>query len=165
MAGDWYTFGVALFAAIGTFLFGFDTGIATTTIAHESWIKYMGEPSKGLTGAVVSVYIAGEAGGALTQTFIGDRLGRIRFMQMMCVVVTIGTTIQTAAVNMGMFLGGRVIAGYAVGGMVATVPIYLSEISAPHQRGLIGGISGCGISFGTMVSNWVGMACGYASSG
>jgi hypothetical protein len=26
MAGDWYTFGVALFAAIGTFLFGFDTG-------------------------------------------------------------------------------------------------------------------------------------------
>jgi hypothetical protein len=26
-----YTFGIALFAAIGTFLFGFDTGIATTS--------------------------------------------------------------------------------------------------------------------------------------
>jgi hypothetical protein len=32
-----FTFGVAIFAAIGTFFFGFDTGIATTTIAHESW--------------------------------------------------------------------------------------------------------------------------------
>ena len=43
----------------------------------------MGHPSNALTGAVVAVYIAGEAGGALTQTVIGDRLGRIRFMQMM----------------------------------------------------------------------------------
>lgn len=49
--------------------------------------------------------------------------------------------------------------------MVATVPIYLSEISAPATRGLIGGISGCGISFGTMMSNWVGFACGYAPYG
>ncbi len=78
-----YTVGVALFAAIGTFLFGFDTGIATTTIAHKSWVEYMHEPSKGLTGSVVAIYIAGEACGALFQTAIGDKLGRIRFMQFM----------------------------------------------------------------------------------
>lgn len=125
----------------------------------------MGHPSNGLTGAVVAVYIAGEAVGALGQTFIGDRLGRIRFMQLLCVIVTVGTAIQTASVNIGMFLAGRAIAGMAVGGMVATVPIYLSEISPPHQRGLIGGISGCGISFGTMMSNWVGFACSFAPYG
>lgn len=160
-----YTLGIALFAAIGTFLFGFDTGIATTTIAHQSWVDYMHHPSKGLTGAVVAVYIAGEAVGALVQTAIGDQLGRIRFMQAMCVIVTIGTTIQTASVSLGMFLGGRAIAGIAVGGMVSTVPIYLSEISAPDQRGLIGGISGVGISLGTMVSNWVGFGCSYIGYG
>ncbi|KAI2606727.1 putative MFS monosaccharide transporter [Hypoxylon sp. NC1633] len=164
MAG-WYTIGIALFAAIGTFLFGFDTGIATTTIAHQSWIDYMQNPSNGLTGAVVAVYIAGEAVGAIGQTFIGDKLGRIRFMQLLCIIVTIGTVIQTASISIGMFLAGRVIAGIAVGGMVATVPIYLSEISAPEQRGLIGGISGCGISFGTMMSNWVGAACSAAPYG
>lgn len=49
--------------------------------------------------------------------------------------------------------------------MVATVPIYLSEISPPQHRGLIGGISGCGISFGTMMSNWVGFAGSYAPYG
>lgn len=49
--------------------------------------------------------------------------------------------------------------------MVSTVPIYLSEISDPNIRGLIGGISGCGISFGTMASNWVGYACSYAPYG
>lgn len=94
----------------------------------------MGNPSNGLTGAVifnpsgkevpsnckqvVAVYIAGEALGALTQTFIGDKLGRIKFMQMMCIIVTIGTVIQTASVNIGMFLAGRVLAGYAVGQVI-----------------------------------------------
>lgn len=64
---------------------------------------------------MVSVYIAGEAVGALTQTAIADRLGRLRFMQVMCVVVTAGTVIQTASVSIGMFLAGRALAGLAVG--------------------------------------------------
>ena len=121
MAVGWYTFCVALFAAIGTFLFGFDTGIATTTIAHDSWINYMNHPSDALTGAVVAVYIAGEAGGAFFQTVVGDRLGRIRYMQLNCIIVTIGTTIQTASINIGMFLAGRVIAGFAVGGKIIAI--------------------------------------------
>lgn len=63
----------------------------------------------------------------------GDKLGRLRyvaqelyfgstgakfvyrFMQIMCVVVTIGAILQTAAVNFGMFLAGRILAGIAVG--------------------------------------------------
>lgn len=68
-----------------------------------------------LSVQVVAVYIAGEAVGALLQTAVADKLGRIRFMQMMCVIVTIGTVIQTASVNIGMFLAGRALAGMAVG--------------------------------------------------
>ncbi|KAH7121998.1 general substrate transporter [Dactylonectria estremocensis] len=101
----------------------------------KCWIDYMDHSSKGLTGA----------------TFIGDYLGRSRFMQLICVIFTIGTVIQTACVNIGMFLAGRVIAGIAVG-----------EIAAPHSRGLIGSISGCGVSLGTMISNLIGLACRYA---
>jgi len=36
-------------------------------------------------------------------------------MQIMCVIVKIGTTIQTAAANYGMFVAGRFLAGFAVG--------------------------------------------------
>ena len=36
-------------------------------------------------------------------------------MQLMCIIVTIGTAVQTASVNFGMFLAGRVLAGFAVG--------------------------------------------------
>lgn len=67
------------------------------------------------TTQVVAVYIAGEAVGALAQTAIGDKLGRVRFMELMCIVVTIGTVVQTASVNIGMFLAGRALAGFAVG--------------------------------------------------
>jgi MFS family permease len=134
---------------------------------------------------VGSIYIAGEAGGAMLQILIADRLGRIRFMQLACVIVTIGCAIQTASVNLGMFLAGRVISGVAVGSVLAlpaqnklyhvltttiralsgTVPIYLAEISAPQIRGFIGGLSGVGLSMGTMLSSWVGFACGYAPYG
>ncbi len=72
-----------------------------------------------LTGLqVVSVYIAGEAVGATTQILIAYRLGRIRFMQLMFIVVTIGCAIQTGSVNMGMFLAGRGISGCAVGSVL-----------------------------------------------
>lgn len=36
-------------------------------------------------------------------------------MMVMCVIVTVGTVIQTASINIGMFLAGRVLAGVAVG--------------------------------------------------
>lgn len=125
----------------------------------------MGHPGTGLTGAVVSVFIAGEAVGSITQFILGDRLGRLGFLKFLCVMVTIGAAIQTGAVNMGMFLAGRAIAGVGIGGLVASVPLYLVEISAPSYRGFIGSISGCGMTFGIMVSNWVGFACAHAPYG
>ncbi|GAD96502.1 hypothetical protein TRV_07644 [Paecilomyces variotii No. 5] len=180
-----YAIAIAAFASLGTFLYGFDTGIATTStmslvndtgyfrrgrtnmvhgaaIAHQSWINYMKNPSDGLTGAVVAIYIAGEAIGAILQIFIADQLGRIRFMQLCCILVTIGCAIQSGSVNVGMFLAGRAIAGIAVGALSGTVPIYLSEISPPKARGMIGGFSGVGLSLGTMIANWVGFSCGFA---
>jgi len=39
---------------------------------------------------------------------------------MMCIIVTIATVIQTASINIGMFLAGRAFAGYAVGYGIAT---------------------------------------------
>lgn len=160
-----YVAAVACFAAIGTLLYGYDTGIATTTIAHSSWVTYMGHPNAGLTGAVTSVYIGAEAIGTIMQILLADRLGRLRFIQLLCIIVTIGSIIQTAAVSFGMFLAGRAIAGLAVGAMVSTVPVYLTEISPPAYRGLVTGLTGLGICFGTMLANWIGFACGYAPDG
>ncbi|KAG7444779.1 general substrate transporter [Guyanagaster necrorhizus] len=157
-----YVIILAVFAGLGSFLFGYDTGIITTSTAHQSFKTYMGKPNAAATGAIVSTYIAGEAIGAISQSLFGDTLGRKRFMQLMCIVATIGTVIQTAAQNYPMFLVGRILTGVAVGGLIGTVPIYNSEISPPANRGLIGGLSGYMIGVGGFIANWVGFACGYA---
>ena len=49
------------------------------------------------------------------QVFLADKLGRVRFMQLQCIIVTVGCAIQTGAVHVGMFLAGRILAGIAVG--------------------------------------------------
>ncbi|KAK6442372.1 hypothetical protein LTR95_001388 [Oleoguttula sp. CCFEE 5521] len=165
MFEDRFALIVGITASIGTFLYGFDTGIATTTIAHPSWRAFMGNRSNGITGAVVSTYIAGEAIGACIQILIADRLGRKRFMQLCCILVTIGCVVQTAAQNIPMFLVGRILAGIAVGAISGTVSVYLSEISSTKTRGFIGGLGGVGLSSGTMTANWIGYACGYAPYG
>ncbi|KAK0432260.1 general substrate transporter [Armillaria borealis] len=81
----------------------------------------MGNPNAAATGAILS--------GAITQSLFGDFLGRRRYMQLLCMVVTVGTIIQTSAQNYAMFLVGRILTGVAVGGLVGTVPIYNSEIA------------------------------------
>lgn len=149
-------------------------------IAHLSFVEYMDNPSNAIIGSVrfldaypstfltvqvVATYIAGEAVGAIMQILIADKLGRLRFMQLQCIIVSLGCAIQTGAFNVGMFLGGRIIAGIAVGALSGTVPVYLSEISPPKIRGLIGGLNGVGLAFGTMTSNWVGFAGGFAPYG
>ncbi|KAJ7489194.1 general substrate transporter [Mycena latifolia] len=149
---------------LGSFLFGYDTGIITTSIAHTSFKNYMNNPNSVLTGAIVSTYVAGEAVGAILQMLLGDVLGRKRFMQLLCIVVTAGTVIQTAAQNYAMFLVGRILTGIAVGGLVSTVPIYNSEISPPASRGFIGGLSGYMIGIGGFLANWIGYACGFMSN-
>jgi predicted MFS family arabinose efflux permease len=53
--------------------------------------------------------------GALIQIAIADKLGRLRFMQLLCVIVTVGCVVQTAAVDIGMLLAGRILTGIAVG--------------------------------------------------
>ncbi|KAM0748758.1 general substrate transporter [Meredithblackwellia eburnea MCA 4105] len=153
------------FAALGSFAFGFDTGIVTTSIAHATFKQAMGNPNAALTGAIVSTYIAGEAVGAVSQMALGDRMGRRRFMQAMAICVLIGSILQTAAQNYGMFLAGRIVAGFGIGGLAGTAPVYNAEMAPPANRGFVGGLVGQMIVIGSCLANWLGFFCSYAAAG
>ncbi|VDB89888.1 unnamed protein product [Peniophora sp. CBMAI 1063] len=160
-----YSVVLGCFAGLGSFLFGYDTGIITTSIAQPSFKDYMHNPNPAWTGAIVATYIAGEVIGALAQSAIGDSLGRKRFMGLMCIIITFGTSIQTGAHNFSMFLAGRILTGIAGGALNGTVPMYNVEISPPEIRGFVAGMSGLMIIAGTCTANWVGYVCGYAGYG
>lgn len=76
--------------------------------------------------------------------------------------VAFGTTLQTAAQNLGMLITGRVIAGLAVGILLSIVPVYNAELAVPQHRGVIVGLFAVLASFGVVCSNWIGYGCQFA---
>lgn len=48
----------------------------------------------------------------------------------------LGAALQTGAQNLAMILVGRILAGWAVGVMSMSVPIYQSECAHPKIRGM-----------------------------
>lgn len=46
----------ALFIALGGFLFGFELGIVSSTLAQPHFIEYFGNPSDAVVGGIVSCY-------------------------------------------------------------------------------------------------------------
>lgn len=62
-----------------------------------------------------------------------------------------------------MMIAGRAIAGFACGEILSVVPVYISEISPPKQRGFVVGLQGMAIACGFAIANWIGYGGSYAS--
>ncbi|CAK7228673.1 hypothetical protein SEUCBS140593_006991 [Sporothrix eucalyptigena] len=65
----------AIFSAIGGFLFGYDSGIISSTVAQPQFIDYFDEPSNAQTGGIVSAYQGGAIIGCVMVAYLGDILG------------------------------------------------------------------------------------------
>ncbi|GFZ48519.1 hypothetical protein JCM24511_06267 [Saitozyma sp. JCM 24511] len=148
----------AIFAATGSFLFGYDSGIIGSVISanYDQFHLYFDHPSDAILGAIVSVFAGGAFFGALVAGQTADRIGRKRTIQLGAATAVIGCTIQTAAINAGMLIAGRFIAGLAIGVLSMIVPMYQAEISPPHARGLLSGWTQMMISWGFFAANWIG---------
>lgn len=115
-----------------------------------------------LTGAVVSVYNAGQCVGTFIGGWGADRLSRKRTITMACAVAIVGILLQTAAVNISMFITGRLLTGLSSGMILPVVPVYIAELSKPRSRGVVVGFQGMGIALGFMAANWIGYGGLYA---
>ena len=85
-----------------------------------------------------------------------DSLGRKRTVQLGALINLLGAMLQCGAQNLGMILAGRILAGWAVGILSMSVPVYQSECAHPKIRGLIVGLTQQMIGVGFIVSTWVG---------
>lgn len=70
----------------------------------------------------------------------------------------IGSILQCAAVQVGMMIAGRLVAGIGCGQLLSVVPIYLAEVAPPARRGFLVGLQGMMIAIGFGIANWV---CAY----
>lgn len=102
---------------------------------------------------IVSILSAGTFFGALSASFIADRIGRRLGLITACLVFTAGVVLQTAATEQNVFVAGRALAGYGVGLLSAIVPLYQSESSPKWIRGTIVGCYQWAITVGLFIAS------------
>ncbi|CAE7226471.1 unnamed protein product [Rhizoctonia solani] len=169
--GAFFNFFVATFAAIGSFLFGYDSGIIGSVISpnFKKFHEFFDDPNDATLGAVVSTFAGGCFFGAMAAGWLADRIGRKRTIQAGSLVAVLGCSLQTGAQNISYLMVGRVIAGLAIGCLSMIVPLYQSEISPPKMRGFLTGMTQFMIGMGFLVANckcrhWVGYGCQYLNT-
>jgi MFS transporter, SP family, galactose:H+ symporter len=150
--------GVAI--TIGSFLFGFDTGIISGALLFIKRDLHLNSFEQ---SSIVSVLLLGAVVGALFSGRVSDRIGRKATLGILGVVFTIGIVTTAIATGYWIMLVGRIVMGVGVGGVSATVPTYLAEISPAQIRGRMLTLNQLLITVGLLASYLVNLA--FAGSG
>ncbi|ODN88840.1 sugar transporter [Cryptococcus wingfieldii CBS 7118] len=169
--GKWLTWMVTFVAGTGFTLFGYDQGVMSGLLTLESFENQFPETAGGFEGSttatlqslLVAIYEIGCMVGALSNIWVGDRLGRRHTIALGGFIMLIGSILQTAAVNYAMMLVARVITGLGNGLLTSTVPAYQSECSKAHRRGQLVLAEGSLVTFGIMISYWVDLGFFYTT--
>ncbi|KAJ5230466.1 hypothetical protein N7489_011174 [Penicillium chrysogenum] len=106
-------------------------------------------------GTVIGSFQIGALIGALSCTFLGDRLGRRKTIFLGGILTIIGQLLQTAAYGLPQFVVGRVILGVGVGQLSVAVPVWQSECTSAKHRGQHVVVDGICICLGYVLCNWI----------
>ncbi|XP_027543605.1 solute carrier family 2, facilitated glucose transporter member 6 [Neopelma chrysocephalum] len=131
---------LAVFAAVlGNFSFGFALVYPSPVIpaleAHPSPALRLDQHTAPWFG---SVFTLGAAAGGLSTMMLNDCLGRKLSIMFSALPSAVGYALMAGAQGVWMLLLGRVLTGYAGGVTSASIPVYISEISHPGVRGMLG---------------------------
>ncbi|GFF43538.1 high-affinity glucose transporter [Aspergillus udagawae] len=148
-----------ILATLGSFLFGYDSGVIGSTLEQEAFVHHFHHPSDAATGGIVSSYNGGAILGSIAVPYICDPFGRRPVMFVGALLAALGAALQAGAVHIAMLIVGRLIAGFSIGLMSTTIPIYCSEISPAHIRGFLGAMQQWMLGLGVVVAQWVGYGC------
>ncbi|XP_024907054.1 solute carrier family 2, facilitated glucose transporter member 8 isoform X2 [Pteropus alecto] len=129
----------AFAAALGPLSFGFALGYSSPAIPS---LRRAAPPAPRLDddaaswfGAIVTL---GATAGGVLGGWLVDRAGRKLSLLLCTVPFVIGFAVITAAQDVWMLLGGRLLTGLACGIASLVAPVYISEIAYPEVRGLLG---------------------------
>ncbi|KAJ0331373.1 hypothetical protein COL5a_002914 [Colletotrichum fioriniae] len=146
------------------FLFGYDSGIITSTIALDTFEKYFSHPSDTVAGGIVSAFQGGAIFGTIVNMLFANKIGRRNTIFVGSVISCLGSALQAGAVNMVMLIIGRFIGGAAVGMVTSTIPMYASELSEAKYRGILSGLLQWMLSWGFLVAQWLGYGCSFVKT-
>ncbi|RDI64559.1 sugar porter family MFS transporter [Nocardia pseudobrasiliensis] len=150
---------VALFAALGGMLYGYDTGIISGALPKMSAQWGIDHHWQEIVTAAI---LAGAVVGALVGGTLSKALGRRKTILIIACVFAVGVVACSLAVNEWMMAGCRFFLGLAVGGCSQIVPTYIAELAPPRRRGAMVTFFNIAIGVGIFLANLVSMLAGDA---
>ncbi|KAF2176383.1 general substrate transporter [Zopfia rhizophila CBS 207.26] len=136
----------AAFVTMGGLLFGYDQGVVSVILTASGagfW--------KGLMTAMLEL---GALIGALNQGWLADKISRKYSIVVAVIIFTIGSVLQTAAMDYAMLTVGRLIGGIGIGMLSMVAPLYISEVSPPEMRGALLVLEEFAIVLGIVIAFW-----------
>ncbi|WP_145232804.1 glucose transporter GlcP [Staphylococcus arlettae] len=138
---------IFILGALGGLLYGYDNGVISGALLFIDNDIPLNSFTEGL---VVSSMLIGAIIGSGASGPLADKLGRRRLVLFIAIIYIIGSITLFIAPNITILVIGRLIIGLAVGGSMATVPVYLSEMAPTELRGSLGTLNQLMITIGIL---------------
>ncbi len=136
-------------AAIGGFLFGFDSGVINGTVGA---LQQAFDSDAVGTGFNVASMLLGCAVGAFFAGSLADKFGRKTMLLSTAVAFIVSAWGSGLSSSSAEFVFFRILGGLAVGGASILAPAYISEIAPPKIRGRLASLQQLMIVIGLFVA-------------
>ena len=140
---------LAVTAALGGFLFGFDTIVIN---GAEQDIQALWNLSGTVHGWVVSSALWGTVLGSLCGGGVSDRWGRRRTLFAVGVLFFVSAVWSACATGPWTLIAARFVGGLGVGVSTIAAPVYIAEIAPAASRGRMTALFQFNIVFGVLAS-------------
>ena len=152
---------LACVAALGGFLFGFDTAVISGAL--RPLIQYFDLASHpALQGWLVSSVVLGSVIGALLSGYFADRFGRKFTLVWVGILFLVSSIGAAASETFFMFSCFRLLAGIAVGIAAMVSPLYIAEVAPVAIRGRMVALNQFALTIGILIAylsnNYIGGA-------
>jgi MFS transporter, SP family, xylose:H+ symportor len=150
-----YIWGIALVAALGGLLFGYDWVVIGG--ARQFYEVYFHLTSAASVGWANSCALIGCLFGSLAAGTLADRYGRRRILMASAVLFAISSVLTGWAWSFSAFIFFRILGGAAIGLSSNVSPLYIAEISPAAHRGRLVSLNQFAIVVGILLAqvvNW-----------
>ncbi|WP_080241311.1 sugar porter family MFS transporter [Spirosoma rigui] len=136
-------------AALGGFLFGFDTAVISGVEQSLQTLWGLNAWEHGLT---VSIALIGTVLGSMLGGIPAEKLGRKKTLFWIAVLYLVASVGSALATNWGIFLVFRFLGGLGVGASSVAAPMYITEISPAKSRGRLVGLFQFNVVLGILIA-------------
>ncbi|OQU95925.1 hypothetical protein CLAIMM_02080 [Cladophialophora immunda] len=164
-----YNIKVCLVVVIAAFSFGYGASVFVTSVGQPGFYSYYDlDPTSlhtaNILSAINALFFFGCAVGAISQSFVSDWIGRRGALASSALWSTVGSALVAGSVNIPMLFVMRIIQGAGLGMLLALVPLYLTEVAPPQNRGFLTGSTQFSTGIGYIVCSWGSLGCYHAKN-